>query len=317
MSDRPPVTAFAPASVGNFGVGFDMLGMALEGVGDRVTVERRSQPGVSIVSVRGAAGIDAGEIPVAWQENSAAVAADALWQSAGADGGLQLSVIKGIPLKSGMGGSAASAVAGVVAANELLDTPLPREDLLEFALAGEQVCSKARHADNVAPSLLGGLVFCPTTLLPKTVALPMPGNLRCVLLHPDIEIATAESRRALSKTVPIESWLEQQSAAIGFVLGCLQQDIDLIGRSLRDVIIEPQRAVSIPCFAAVKSAALDEGAVGCSISGSGPAIFALVIDSRASDVERSMRDAAAAQGFACQTWVSAVNAPAANVVAGS
>lgn len=315
MSVGRRITAYAPASVGNVGVGFDMLGMALASIGDRVTVERRSQPGIGIVDVKGAPGIDVENIPTAWQENSAAVAANALWKSVDGDGGLQLSVFKGIPLKSGMGGSAASAVAGVVAANELLDAPLPREKLLEFALAGEHVCSNAYHADNVAPSLLGGLVFCPTSLLPQTIALPMPENLRCVLLHPNIEIATADSRRKLSHSVAVDSWLEQQSAAIGFVLGCLRQDIELIGHSLRDVIIEPQRAASIPCFAGVKAAALEEGALGCSISGSGPAIFALVVNERAADVERTMREAAESQGFSCQSWVSAVNAPAAHVVA--
>jgi homoserine kinase len=314
MSSGQRITAFAPASVGNVGVGFDMLGLALAGVGDHVTAERSEQPGISIVDIRGRPGIEVGEIPTAWQENSAAVAAHALWTAAEAEGGLQLSVFKGIPLKSGMGGSAASAVAGVVAANALLNEPLPRERLLEFALAGERVCSRASHADNVAPSLLGGLVFCPTTLLPQTVAVPMPEYIRCVLVHPDSEIATAESRLRLSHSVEMASWLEQQAAAVGFVLGCLRQDIELIGRSLRDVIIEPQRAASIPCFAGVKTAALENGALGCSISGSGPAIFALVIDSRAADVERSMRESAESQGFTCQSWVSSVNAPAAHIV---
>lgn len=314
MSSRQPITAYAPASVGNVGVGFDMLGMALAGVGDRVTVERTEQPGVRIVDIQGAPGIETGQIPFAWRENSAAVAANALWQAAAADGGLQLSIFKGIPLKSGMGGSAASAVAGVVAANALLELPLPSERLLEFALAGEQVCSKASHADNVAPSLLGGLVFCPITLFPQTVAVPMPENLRCVLIHPEIEIATAESRLKLANSVTMASWLEQQAAAMGFILGCLRQDIELIEKSLRDVIIEPQRAASIPCFAGVKAAALQEGALGCSISGSGPAMFALVAEDRAQPVERSMRDAAESQGFPCRSWVSPVNAPAAHVV---
>lgn len=293
-----------------------MLGMAIEGVGDRVTIECTETDGIRVAEIQGVAGVDVERIPIAWQENTAAVAAKALWDAADGQGGLQLSILKGIPLKSGMGGSAASAVAAVVAANELLDKPLPRDRLLEFALEGEKVASQAGHADNIAPSLLGGLVFCPMTLLPDTVLLPMPKHLRCVVLHPSIEISTADSRRSLSTTVAMEAWLEQQAIAISFVLGCLRDDVELIGRNLRDLVIEPQRAASIPCFEAVKSAACEAGAFGCSISGSGPAIFALATNEKARDVEKAMRDACEMSGLGCRAWVSAVNAAGAKVVSG-
>ena len=315
MSGKNKATAFAPASVGNVAVGFDMLGMALADIGDRVTVSRSTRPGVQIVDIQAEPGIDASRIPMDWHKNTAAIAADALWREAGDGAGLSLAIVKGIPLKSGMGGSAASAVAGAVAANQLLAKPLSRAELLEFALIGEQVASKSRHADNVAPSLFGGLVFCPTALLPATLSIAMPDSLRCVLIHPDLEISTSESRRGLAATVDMELWLQQQALAMGFVLGCLQGDVDMIGRNLRDVIIEPQRAASIPCFAAVKSAALETGALGCSISGSGPAMFALVVADRAHDVEQSMRQACESSGFTCRSWLSPVNAAGAIIEA--
>jgi len=208
MSDF--ITAFAPASIGNVGVGFDMLGLALEGVGDRVLARRTDGDRVTVLEVRGLDGEIHPYLSANADENTASIAAQALWDAHGDGGGVELKVLKGIPLQSGMGSSAASAVAGVVAANALLSTPLEVEALLPFALEGEKYASGAMHTDNVAPCLFGGLILCPEVLLPEIIRLPTPAGLSVVLLHPDLQVNTADSRRALPKSVVMKLWLEQQ-----------------------------------------------------------------------------------------------------------
>ena len=199
MSDV--VTAFAPASIGNVAVGFDMLGLALGDVGDRVLASRTAQPGVAVEEVRGLDGEKHPYLSTNPHENTASIAAQALLAAHGGDLGVSLKVHKGVPLQSGMGSSAASAVAAVVAVNALLEAPLPTEALLPYALEGEKYASGGLHADNVAPSLLGGLIFCPQILLPDIVRLPVPEGVSAVLLHPDLQVNTAHSRRCLAGTV--------------------------------------------------------------------------------------------------------------------
>jgi homoserine kinase len=194
MSDA--VTAFAPASIGNVGVGFDMLGLALSGgAGDTIIATRSDTPGISIEEVRGLDGEIHPYLSADPLENTASIAAQALWDAAGATGGASLKVHKGVPLQSGMGSSAASAVAAVVAVNALLDDPLESAELLPYALEGEKYASGGLHADNVAPSLLGGLVLCPTVLLPDVVRLPVPAGISAVLVHPELQVNTAHARR--------------------------------------------------------------------------------------------------------------------------
>ncbi len=179
------VTAFAPASIGNVAVGFDMLGLALEGVGDRVSARRVASRGVSVENVYGLDGKIHPYLSNDPDHNTASIAAKALWNDYGDDGGVELSVYKGVPLQSGMGSSAASAVAATVAVNALLGTPLPAEQLLSYALVGEQYASGGLHADNVAPSLLGGLIFSPQVLLPEVIRLPVPKGVSAALIHPE------------------------------------------------------------------------------------------------------------------------------------
>jgi homoserine kinase len=307
------VTAFAPASIGNVGVGFDMLGIALEGVGDRVCARRVEKRGASVAEVRG---LDGGIHPYLStdpKDNTASIAAQALWDHAGAQGGVELKVLKGIPLQSGMGSSAASAVAGAVAANALLDEPLTIEKLLPFALEGEKNASGGLHADNVAPSLLGGMVLCPPALLPSTMRLPVPKGVSAVLLHPELQVNTAAARRGLAKRYSMEQWLAQQGYLAGFIFACVSSDIDLIRHTLKDVVIEPQRAYAISCFDEVQTAALRSGALGCSISGSGPSIFALAEDSSARNIASAMEQACRSMGIECQSWVSPLTAPGATI----
>jgi len=311
MSDE--VTAFAPASIGNLAVGFDMLGLALAGAGDRVVARRTENPDISIAEVRGLDGELHPYLSTNPQENTASIAAQALWDDHGGDFGIELKVLKGVPLQSGMGSSAASAVAAVVAANALLETPLAIEALLPYALAGEKYASGGLHADNVAPSLLGGLILCPQVLLPEVVHLPVPNGVSAVVVHPDLQVNTAQARRGLARGYSMQQWLEQQGLLAGFIAACVASDIDLIRKTLRDVIIEPQRAAAVPCFAAVKEAAMRAGALGCSLSGSGPSIFALAASSDARNLASAMERACRSQGIGCESLVSPMAAPGAVV----
>jgi homoserine kinase len=313
MTDSEFVTAFAPASIGNLGVGFDMLGLAISGAGDRVSARKTAEPGVQIKEVRGLDGEIHPTLSANAAENTASIAAKSLWDANGDDSGIELIVRKGIPLQSGMGSSAASAVAAAVAVNALLDKPLSSEDLLMHALAGEKFASGGLHADNVAPSLVGGLVLCPMALLPKMISIPAPQEISSVLLHPELQVNTGDSRNALAKGYSMDQWLTQQGYLAGFIAACWQGDVDLLAKCLRDDLIEPQRADSVPCFQAVKGVAMKSGALGCSLSGSGPSIFALCHDAAAQNLATAMEQTCRKAGYECQSWISRLDSPGAYI----
>lgn len=313
MDAARSVTAFAPASIGNVAVGFDMLGLAIAGVGDRVTATIGSQTGVSIAEVRGLDGEIHPWLSTDPAQNTASIAAAALWQAHGNGAGIELVVRKGVPLQSGMGGSAASAVAAVMAVNDLLDSPLSIRALLPFALRGEAYASGGDHADNVAPSLVGGLVFCPQVLHPAMIPVATPPGLRSVVLHPEMQINTASARKKLARGYTLEQWLQQQGCLGGFLLACERGDIELLRRSLKDLLIEPQRADSVPFFHRVQEAAMSANALGCSLSGSGPSIFALCESQHASNVATGMEQTCRSYGYECQSWISPLDAPGACV----
>lgn len=308
------VTAFAPASIGNVAVGFDMLGLALSNVGDRVAARRIDADRVVVAEVRGVDGNRHPYLSTEPTENTASIAAQALWDATGDKGSVELKVYKGVPLQSGMGSSAASAVAAVVAANALLEQPLETQALLMYALEGEKFASGGLHADNVAPSLFGGLVLCPAVLLPEVVQIPAPSGVTAVLLHPELQINTAHARRSLAERYSMRQWLDQQGLLAGFIAACAASDIDLISRTLRDVVIEPQRSGSVACFDAVVAAANGAGALGCGLSGSGPSLFALCKDADAANVASVMEQACRGQGIACESWISPMTAPGARLV---
>lgn len=307
---RSTATAFAPASVGNVAVGFDILGHTVAALGDRVTVTRREQPGVSIRSITGVV-VD---LPLAAEKNTAGMAALALQRELGLPFGFDLDVVKGIPLGSGLGGSAASAVAAVVAAAALVAEPLDRTRLLKFAMQGEEVASGSVHVDNIAPSLFGGLVLTVGIDNPHVKQVPVPEAVRCVLVHPHMVLATREARAILGKTVALADVIWQQANLAGFLAGCYTSDLPLIRESLLDVIIEPQRQVLIPGFAAVKHAALAAGALGCSISGAGPTVFAWAEEQDAANVRAGMVAAFRAHGLDSDSWVSTIDREGARVV---
>lgn len=309
-SRRKSARAFAPASVGNVGVGFDILGHTVAAIGDYVRATRRAEPGVSIRSITGTVE----NLPLAAEKNTAGMAVLALARELGLPFGFDLDIEKGIPLGSGLGGSAASAVAGVVAAAALVDEPLDRTELLKFAMQGEAVASGAVHVDNIAPSLFGGLVLTVGIDNPFVKQIPVPDSIRCVLVHPHMVLATREARAILSRTVPLSDVIWQQANLAGFLAGCFSNDIALIRESLLDVIIEPQRQVLIPGFADVKQAALAAGALGGSISGAGPTVFAWVDAADAEKVRAGMVDAFARHGLAADSWISTIDRAGARVV---
>lgn len=311
MSDS--VSAFAPASIGNVGVGFDMLGLALSGAGDRVIARRTEGDRVSVAEVRGPDGEIHPYLSTNADENTASIAAQSLWDAHGDEGGVELKVHKGVPLQSGMGSSAASAVAAVVAVNALLPSPLDIDALFPYALEGEKFASGGMHTDNVAPSLFGGLILSPEVLLPEIIRLPTPKGVSAVLMHPDLQVNTAHARRALPKSISMKLWLDQQGLLAGFVHACASGDIDLLGRTLRDVVIEPHRKGNVICFDDVVEAAYKVGALGCTLSGSGPSLFALCKDSDARNIASAMEQACRAHGIGCQSWVSPMTAPGAHI----
>jgi homoserine kinase len=303
-------TAFAPASVGNVAIGFDILGFSVEALGDRVTVMRRGAPGVEIQAVRGIAG----ELPRVAADNTAGRALLALAEVARPDFGFTVEIDKGIPLGSGLGGSAASAVAAVVAANALLAAPLERLELLKCAIAGEAVASGARHADNIAPSLFGGLVLTVGIDQPRVKRIPVPQDMRAVIVHPHMFLATSEARAILKHSVELSDFVWQTAHLAGFIAGCYTQDLDMIRASFEDVVIEPQRQALIPGFPEVRRAAMEAGALGCSISGAGPSMFAWAQSGVAAAVLAAMQRAFAARQLDTDAWVDALGTAGARLV---
>ena len=302
-------TGWAPASVGNVGVGFDILGHTIAGPGDRVTVRRVAQPGVSVTAVRGSTAT----LPTEPERNTAGAALIALHRAIAPAFGFEVEIDKGIPYGSGMGGSAASAVAALVAANTLLERPLAPAALYPYALEGEAVASGGRHGDNVGAMLLGGLVLAAPDRL---TTVPVPAGLHCALVHPHAVLETRAARAALKGDYHLSAFVAQSAHLAQLIAGCYAGDLDLIRSGLNDVLIEPRRMGLIPGFLDVKRAAIHGGALGASISGAGPSVFAWCDgEARAHTVALAMRDAFAANGLASDVWVSPVAGPSAEVIA--
>ncbi len=308
------ISAFAPATVSNVAAGFDVLGFALDEPGDVVGAELRDEPGVTIVDIRG----DGGRLTRDAAKNTAGAAVQALLALLGTSRGIALTIHKGLPLASGVGSSGASAVAAVVAVNELLGRPASLDLVFRAAMAGERAGCGAAHPDNVAPALYGGFVLARSPDPPDIVRLPVPAGLSCAVLHPHLEVQTGAARALLGDTLPLHTAVRQW-ANLGALVSALHTgDLDLLSRSLVDHVAEPKRAVLVPGFAEVKAAALADGALGCSLSGSGPSVFALA---RSLDQARAVgaamatafRDAGA--GIEADLWVSAVGTTGARVLA--
>lgn len=303
-------TAFAPASVGNVGVGFDILGFSLDVLGDTVRASTRDEAGVTISAITGVVG----ELPLVAADNTAGRAVQALVEAARPSFGIDLEVEKGIPLGSGLGGSASSAVAAVVAANALLPKPFSKTDLLKFAMQGEAVASGSLHVDNVAPSLFGGLVLTVGIDAPYPKQIPVPPSIRAVVVHPRMFLATKQARAILRPNVSMSDFVWQSANLAGFIAGCYANDLDLIRASFEDVVIEPQRQSLIPGFQAARAAALEERALGCTISGAGPTTFAWATADRAHAVLNAMTQAFAAQRVETDGWIVEISERGARLV---
>ncbi len=306
MNETPAIaTARAPGSVGNIGVGFDLLGHAIDGIGDVATVRRIDAPEVRIARVGGAvAGID--RIPLDAPANTAGAALIALRDALRLPFGFEVTLEKGIALGSGLGGSAASAVAALVAANALLDAPLPQAALYPFALAGEFVSTRSRQGDNVGPMLVGGVALATPE---RVLRLAVPEALHAVVVHPAQVLETRRAREALAAPYPLADCVAQTTALALFLTGLQRGDIDLIREGLRDVLVEPRRAALIPGFAQVKQAALDHGALGASISGGGPSVFGWFANrAEAEAAAPAMRRGFVDAGFEASAYLTPINA---------
>lgn len=308
------VTAFAPATVSNVACGFDVLGFPLAEPGDQVTATLAAE-GVTIADISG----DGGRLPREAARNTAGVAAMALLRVLGERRGVRLYIAKGLPLSSGLGGSAASAAAAVVAVDALFDARSSRDTLIRCALEGESLGAGSAHADNIAPCLCGGFVLVRRANPPDIVDLPVPDGLTAVVVHPDLEIETARARALLGDTVALSDAVQQSANLGAFVHGLHTGDFALISRSLEDRIAEPKRALLVPGLAEIKRAAVGAGALGSSLSGSGPSIFALCPTAA---IARGVADAMTATvrriiGGDPQTYVATVARQGARVVASS
>lgn len=308
MSGLHEACAFAPASVANVAVGFDLLGYAVAGVGDTVTVRRIDALEVRIAAIRGAAV----ELPTEAASNTAGAALIALRQALALPFGFEVEIDKGIPLSSGMGGSAASCVAALVAANALLEQPISREQLYLHSLEGEAVASGSRHGDNLGPMFLGGLVL---STLERLVPVPVPAQWHSLLVHPDALLETRRARAALQGSYELKEFVTQSTNLALVLAGCHAGDAGLVRAGLRDVLVEPRRAPLIVGFDAAKQAALDAGAMGASISGAGPSVFAWYESADAAQTAAPKVQAAfAAAGFTSQSWVTPLNSPGAHLL---
>jgi len=309
VMSKSGIKVFAPATVANLGCGFDILGLALNEPGDEIIARKTESAGqVTITKITGAQG----NLPYEPTKNTAGVAALAFLKKQRADFGLELEIHKKMPIGSGLGSSSASAVAAVVAANTFLKHPLHRRELLPFAIAGEKVASGSAHADNVAPALIGGIVLARD--VDDIHRIIPPKSLYVVVIYPKLQILTSEARAMLSDRVSLGEHIQQSANLGGLILGFERSDFPLIKRSLKDIIIEPQRAELIPGFYDVKDAALVNGALGCSISGAGPSLFALCENTFiANNVAQAMTQAFQKHKIESTPYISEVNKEGAKI----
>ena len=265
------VKVFAPATVANVGPGFDVLGLALENIGDEIEMVVTNKSGITIE-------MPDSDLPTDPKLNVAGVAVQALLDHLQSDQGFHIIIHKNIAPGSGLGSSASSAAGAVYGANELLGAPVSKIDLVRFAMMGEAIASGKAHADNVAPSLLGGFTLIRSYDPLDIVSLAYPQDLVVVVIHPKIEVKTSDSKKILRKLIPMEVAVKQWGNLAGLVSGLASGNYDLISKSLEDSIVEPVRSMLIPEFDELKKGALNQGALGCSISGSGPSVFAICSD---------------------------------------
>lgn len=263
------IKLFCPATIANLSCGFDVLGLCLDNVGDEMVIRKSAQKGIRITKIIGA------DLPLETENNVSGVAGLALLETVNTDFGFEIEIYKNIKAGSGIGSSAASSAGAVFGINALLGYPYSTKDLVQFAMQGEKLACGNAHADNVAPALLGGFTLVRSYSPLDIIKIESPSELYATVVHPQIELKTSDARSVLKQTVSLKSAIMQWGNVGGLIAGLYTQDYDLIGRSLHDEIVEPLRSVLIPGFDLIKQAALENGALGSGISGSGPSIFAL------------------------------------------
>ena len=293
---------FSPATVANVSCAFDILGFAVEKAGDRMTFRKTAEKGIRIVMK------NYRELPAEPEKNVAGVVALAMIEKRQPGFGILIEMEKGILPGSGMGSSGASAGGAAFGVNKLLDEPFGKTELVQFAMLGEALASGVAHADNVAPNLFGGFALVRSTRPLDVIPLHTPERLSVSLIHPLIEVKTKNARNILKKSLLLKDAVIQWGNVAGLVSGLFMEDFDLIARSMHDGIVEPVRSLLIPMFDELKQAALDAGALGCSISGSGPSVFALSADlATAGEVTEAMRKIYASKDMPFETFSSGVN----------
>ncbi|MEM9362372.1 MAG: homoserine kinase [Bacteroidota bacterium] len=297
------IKVFCPATIANLSCGFDVLGVALDTVGDEMIVRKTTEVGIGIAKITGQ------DLPLQTEKNVAGVAGLALLEKSDYTGGFEIEIHKKIKPGSGIGSSAASSAGAVWAMNQLLGKPFSSSELVEFAMQGEKLASDVAHADNVAPALFGGFTLVRGYNPLDVVPLPSPKELYATVIHPQIEIKTSDSRKILKTKITLQKGIQQWGNLGGLIAGLFKNDYGLIGRSLEDHVVEPIRSILIPGFDEIKSQSIKSGALGCGISGSGPSIFALSKgEATAKKVAEAMRQVYEAIDVEFDIHVSSINA---------
>ncbi len=297
------IRIFSPATVANVGCGFDVLGFALEGVGDEMVLAPKESPTLNVTRIEGCEGL-----PYDADKNVATVALKALLEAYGKKIGFDITIKKNVLPGSGLGSSASSSAGAVFAANELLGRPFTREQLVVFAMEGERVASLKPHADNVAPAIFGGFTLVRDVASMDVINIRFPSELHVTIAHPQVEVKTADAKKILRKEVLLSDAITQWANVGSLVAGLMSNDYGLIGRSLKDVIVEPVRSMLIPLFQEAKTAAMEAGALGFSISGSGPSVFALSTDRKtAEDIKNAIASIYAQEDIDTKLYISKIN----------
>jgi len=296
------VRLFSPATISNLSCGFDVLGLCLETIGDYMEIIKSKKKGIYITSITGE------KIPYDVKKNVAGVASEALIDSLKPDFGFEIKIDKKIKPGSGIGSSAASSVGAVVGINHLLGNPFKLKELIPYALEGEKLACGSKHADNVAPAILGGITLVRSTKPIDIIKLPIPKNLKAVIIHPKIEIKTADARKVLDKSIPLEKASQYWANLGAFVSSLYENNYELMKKSIVDDIIEPKRSQLIPMFESLKQIANDNDSIGCGISGSGPSVFSLANGLKtAKIINNSFKKIYDETGIPFKTYVSDIN----------
>ena len=296
------IKLFSPATVANVSCGFDVLGFCLDSIGDEMVVRKTEEKGIRITKIEGY------DLPFEVEKNVAGVSALAMYEAANPDCGFEIEIYKHIKPGSGVGSSSASAVGSVYGMNVLLGNPYSKTELTAFAMKGEAVASQSEHADNIAPALFGGFTLVKSLNPLEILQIPTPPDLFAVVIHPQIEIKTADARKILPETIALKNAINQWSNVGSLIHGLHTNDYDLISRSLEDVVVEPFRSQLIPGFEKIKKTAFENGALGTGISGSGPSVFSLCkTETNAKEVEKAIRQTYQNQNIPFEIYVSKIN----------